>query len=202
MPTTPSDAGCAVSRRAAIGLAVAGVAVVSGCTPSGVDRRAKPTPTQTQTPDEDPDVALAATVLTGEQAMLDRVLATVRHHPGLGPVLSGAETAHRAHVRLLTDAVPDDARPSPTPSVGASGTGAPSATPAATPTTAPRTPVPAHPGPALALLAGEEDHLSLVDKRSAFAAESGAFARVLASMAAAAAQQAVALNLAAAEQAR
>jgi len=42
---------------------------------------------------------------------------------------------------------------------------------------------------ALAELARAEEELSLLDKRSAFAAQSGAFARVLASMAAAAAQQ-------------
>jgi hypothetical protein len=62
--------------------------------------------------------------------------------------------------------------------------------------------VPASPGAALAALAREEERLSQVGKRSAFAAESGAFARVLASMAAAAAQHAVALNTAAAEASR
>jgi hypothetical protein len=48
----------------------------------------------------------------------------------------------------------------------------------------------------LRAIARREDELSLVDKRSAFAAESGAFARVLASMAASAAQQAVVLRAA------
>ena len=47
---------------------------------------------------------------------------------------------------------------------------------------------------ALAAVARAEDELTLTGKRSAFAAESGAFARVLASMAAAAAQQAVLLR--------
>ena len=49
---------------------------------------------------------------------------------------------------------------------------------------------------ALRALARHEDELSLEDKRSAFAAESGSFARVLASMAASAAQQATVLRAA------
>jgi hypothetical protein len=191
VPTTPSDVRRGLSRRTAMGLAAASAVVASGCTPSGVDRRAKPRPTPAPSPTEDPDVALAATVLTAEQAMLDRVVATVRRHPGLAPGLAALESAHRAHVRLLTDAVPDDARSRATASASASASASPA--PSAVPPE-----VPARPGPALALLAGEEARLSRVDKRTAFAAESGAFARVLASMAAAAAQQAVALNAAAA----
>ncbi|MGA9748785.1 MAG: hypothetical protein WBQ50_15105, partial [Nocardioides sp.] len=61
----------------------------------------------------------------------------------------------------------------------------------------PRGPVPRDRRRAVLDLAGHEDSLALVDKRSAFAAESGAFARVLASMGAAAAQQAAALRAAA-----
>jgi hypothetical protein len=47
---------------------------------------------------------------------------------------------------------------------------------------------------ALTALARQEDRLSLSGRRSAFDARSGAFARVLASMAAASAQQARALD--------
>jgi hypothetical protein len=50
---------------------------------------------------------------------------------------------------------------------------------------------------ALAALAREEDRVALLGRRSAFTAESGAFARVLASMAAAASQQSVTLAAAA-----
>jgi hypothetical protein len=50
---------------------------------------------------------------------------------------------------------------------------------------------------ALSALASAEDGLALVGRRSAFAAQSGAFARVLASMAASAAQQAATLTAAA-----
>jgi hypothetical protein len=200
VPTTPSDVRGGLSRRTAMGLAAAGVVVATGCTPSGVDRRARPQPSRSAepAPAQDPDVALAATVLTGEQAMLDRVLATARRHPGVAPALAEVETMHRAHVRLLTDAVPDDARSRASASASASAS-APSAAPSPAPSGSGSAAVPGRPGAALALLASEEQRLGRIGKRSAFAAESGAFARVLASMAAAAGQQAVALNAAAAK---
>jgi hypothetical protein len=139
-----------------------------------------------RSPDTDPDVALAATVLADEQGMLDRVLATVRRHPRLATTLAGARTAHTAHVDLLTAAVPQD---------GSSPSAAPSVEPAPAPAPgAGATRVPARAAAALAALAREEDGLSLLGRRSAFAAESGAFARVLASMAASSAQQARALS--------
>jgi hypothetical protein len=200
VPTTPSDVRGGLSRRTAMGLAAAGVVVATGCTPSGVDRRARPQPSRSAepAPAQDPDVALAATVLTGEQAMLDRVLATARRHPGVAPALAEVETMHRAHVRLLTDAVPDDARSRASASASASAS-APSAAASPAPSESGSPAVPGRPGAALALLASEEQRLGRIGKRSAFAAESGAFARVLASMAAAAGQQAVALNAAAAK---
>jgi hypothetical protein len=200
VPTTPSDVRGGLSRRTAMGLAAAAVVVATGCTPSGVDRRARPQPSRSAepAPAQDPDVALAATVLTGEQAMLDRVLATARRHPGVAPALAEVETMHRAHVRLLTDAVPDDARSRASASASASAS-APSAAPSPAPSGSGSAAVPGRPGAALALLASEEQRLGRIGKRSAFAAESGAFARVLASMAAAAGQQAVALNAAAAK---
>lgn len=170
-----------------------GGVVVTGCTPSGIDRRprkrAGAAPT---TPDADPDVTLAATVLADEQAMLDRITETVARHPGLHGRLAAARAAHQAHVDLLTKAVPDDARVSPgaSPSQEGSLSVSPSVTPSPTGTPS----VPARPSRALAVLGAEEDRLSLVGRRSAFAARSGAFARVLASMSASAAQHAVALS--------
>ncbi len=169
-----------LSRRAALGGATAlTAALVSGCTASR-DRPA------TAAPDgaDDPDVPLAATVLDEEQRMLDRVLATVRRHPRLDGALAGARAVHRRHVALLADAVPDSAA---SPSVPAD------ASPSGPATDPPVVSVPERPGPALAALARAEERLSLVGRRSAFTAESGAFARVLASMAAAAAQQSVLL---------
>lgn len=190
---SPVPARSALTRRTAIGGAAAvGAVVVTGCTPSGIDRRprkdAAATPT---TPDTDPDVALAATVLADEQAMLDRIAATVARHPGLDGRLAAARAAHQAHVDLLTKAVPDEARKSP--SAAPSQDASPSVSPSVSPAPAGTPAVPARPPRALAVLAKEEDRLSLVGRRSAFSAQSGAFARVLASMAASAAQHAVAL---------
>lgn len=180
-----------LSRRTALGGAAAVAAVaVTGCTPSGIDRRPRAAAV-TRSPGTDPDVALAATVLADEQRMLDRVLATLRRHPGLEPTLAASRSAHRAHVDLLTDAVPDEART--TPSTSASPAVSPSVSPS--PASTPR--VPARVPAALSALSREEDRLGLLGRRSAFAAESGAFARVLASMAAAASQQSAALASAA-----
>ena len=169
-------------------------AVVAGCTPKGLDRR--PRPGATVSPAAvDPDVALAATVLAEEQALLDRVVATVERHPDLETTLSLARSAHQAHVDLLKDAVPDDVRipaSTPSPSTSPSNSASPSVAPSPSPPAVPaRVPV------ALRAVAAAEDRLALVGRRSSFAAQSGAFARVLASMAAAAAQQSAALAVAA-----
>jgi hypothetical protein len=190
---SPVPARSALTRRTAIGGAAAvGAVVVTGCTPSGIDRRSRQSAVAApSTPDTDPDVALAATVLADEQAMLDRIAATVARHPGLDGRLAAARAAHQAHVDLLTKAVPKEARvsPSASPSRDADPSVSPSVSPSPTATAA----VPARPPRALAVLADQEDRLSLVGRRSAFAAQSGAFARVLASMSASAAQHAVAL---------
>ena len=167
-----------LTRRVAVGgLTALAAAAVAGCTnrlghsdqqdSSAPARRAR----------TNPDAALAASVLAQEQAMLAKVRATLRTHPHLAAPLAGAEDAHRAHVRLLARAVPRDQTPAPVK--------------AATPGPEP---VPARPGPALAALARAEDRLSLTGRHSSFAARSGAFARVLASMAASAAQQAAVLT--------
>ena len=198
MPTPSSVRRTAgLSRRTALGGVVATTAAaLSGCRPRGIDRRPKARRPTTASPDVDPDVTLAATVLADEQRMLDQVLATLARHPGLEAVLTGPRSAHQAHVHLLTDAVPDrDRLTSPaSPAAGASPSVSPSVAPS---TAAPR--VPARVPVALATLAGAEDQLSLLGRRSAFTAQSGAFARVLASMAASASQQSVALSAAARE---
>jgi hypothetical protein len=197
----------AVSRRTAVGGTLAAAmsgAMATGCTPKGIDRRPRRRPSADRSTAEartDPDVALAATVLADEQEMLDLVEATVRRHAGLTRVLAGARQAHRAHVDLLTDAVPSDERTTATSPAGSptgSPSGSPTGSPTGGPTTDPATPVPARPPAALVALARREEQLSLVGKRSAFEARSGAFARVVAGMAAAAAQQAVVLSEAAA----
>jgi hypothetical protein len=193
----------ALSRRTALLGAVA--LGTAACTPYSLDEDQRPDRATTPRPEEprtDPDVPLAAAVLAAEQALVDRIDATVTAHPRLERVLSATRDVHAAHVDLLADAAPDGGSPSPSatppaspslsPSAGASSS--PSAGSSATTEAAP--PVPRDPGQALRVLARHEDELNLADKRSAFAAESGSFARVLASMAAAAAQQATVLRAA------
>lgn len=168
-----------VSRRTAL-LGVAGLggvagSALAGCTSGGAEP-GPVAPTTTGTPPAgrtvEPDVRLAATVLGVERAMLARVLVTQRRHPRLAGPLAAARAVHQAHVDLLVTAVPK-------------GTGSPGPSDGRRPT------VPTSPVAALSALARAEDRLAETGRRSALAAESGAFARVLASMAAAAAQQAV-----------
>jgi hypothetical protein len=187
---TPVPPRPGLTRRTALGVLTAGSAAArAGCTPSGIDRRPSKNASAAPTADADPDVALAATVLADEQAMLDLIAVTVARHPRLEARLATARDSHQAHVDLLTKAVPSDARVSPgaSPSTDSSssvsGAGLPSPT------------VPARPLRAVAALADAEDRLALVGRRSAFAARSGVFARVLAGMSASAAQHAVALGV-------
>jgi hypothetical protein len=163
----------------------------AACTPYSLDRDQRPaeatTPPPAEEPRTDPDVPLAAAVLAAEQSLVDRVDATLAAHPRLERVLAATRDVHAAHVDLLADAAPGGG--SPSPSAGASA-GSPPAT--EEPPQVPQ--VPRDPARALRALARHEDELSLADKRNAFSAESGSFARVLASMAAAAAQQAAVLR--------
>jgi len=122
----------------------------------------------------DPDVALAAEALEAEQAVLTAIEATLERHRRLRKTLSPMLVAHRAHVSLLAQAAPGG---SPSPA-----TSSPSG---------------AFPAPfrvrsggrdALRRLSEIELGSSTSAKRRSFAAESGAFARLLGSMAAASAQ--------------
>jgi hypothetical protein len=184
-----------LSRRAAIaGLAVGASALWAGCTNDGdgEDRpRARRRLEAERAAEQDPDIATAAAALADEQALLDALTATTARHPDLSAVLSLAVDAHRAHVQLLAEAAPDE-HPSPSLAASSAAPSAPSDVPSGE---AYR--VPARPPAAVQRLAALEQDLSTTAKRHAFAAESGAFARLLASMAASAAQHAVALQAAA-----
>lgn len=188
MPS-PSSSRAALSRRTALLGAVA--LGTAACTPYSLDRDQQPAgrstaPATPEPPRTDPDVALAATVLAAEQDVLDRIDAVLSAHPRLERVLAATREVHAAHVDLLAEAAPDGPSPSASSSASASPSGAAEGKPS----------VPDDPARALRALARHEDDLSLADKRSAFAAESGSFARVLGSMAAAAAQQATVLRTA------
>ncbi len=186
----PSSSRRALSRRATLLGAVA--LGTAACTPYslGDDQRRAGEPSAapaTEEPRTDPDVALAAAVLAAEQDLVDRIDAAVAAHPRLQRVLAATRDVHAAHVDLLADAAPDGPVPSASPSAPDSSS---------LPATEEPASVPDDPARALRALVRHEDALSLADKRSAFAAESGSFARVLGSMAAAAAQQAAVLRVA------
>lgn len=180
--------GSHLGRRTVLGGAstLAGLGALSGCT-SGTPSTPAATPRRATTTaaGQDPDVALAASVLREQRAALTRVEATVTAHPRLATVLSGVRSGHRRHIRLLAGAVPSGgSSPSVTPS--------PSPSPSTGPGTGPG--VPADPADALAALARAEGTLAATGRRHALAARSGAFARLLGSVAAAATQQEVHLD--------
>lgn len=182
MPTElPPSPEPGLHRRTALGALVALGAVTAGCTRQP-EQQAPSAPVRK--PEEDPDVTLVSGVLTAEQGVLDLVESAIQRHRDLRPLLTPIRDAHQAHIQLLAAAVPKTGKASPSPSPSASASAAPS--PAVT--------APSRPARALAAVVRAEDNLCLVDKRSAFAAQSGAFARILASMAASAAQQSAVLR--------
>ena len=190
MPT-PSSApgplsGAPLSRRAALAVLAAAVGgVVAGCTPERQQPRARRQ--EPVEPQVDPDVAVAAEALADQRAMVELIEATQRRHRGLGDLLAPALATHQAHVAMLKDAAPDDVPVSPS--------GSPSAptSPSASGSPQPGPHVPGDQSRALARVVRAEQELRTSTKRLAFKSESGAFARVLGSMTAAAAQQAVLL---------
>jgi hypothetical protein len=180
VPLPQPPGGPTLRRRTALGLLV--LSGSAACT----TQAGRPAGGRTQGaagPAADPDVTLASTVLAAERAVLDRVRATAAAHPPLAVRLAATAAVHARHVRLLTRAVPPQQRsasPSPSPSTSAS-------------TPAPPV-VPHGQAKALQALARAEDDLCASGKQAAFTARSGEFARLLASMAAAAAQQAAVLR--------
>ena len=188
-----------------LGAGLASATVLSGCTIGGKPEPLPPV--REPTPGVDPDVVVAGDTLAAERGMLDRVNLTMSRHTGLSPLLSPVAAVHQAHVQLLTRAVPDSASTGSSAAPSPSGSPSPSESPPSSESPSPSTAtepspsattdtvrVPRDPDRAVRLLARHEDDLSLFDKQQAFTARSGAFARLLASMAAAAAQQAVVLG--------
>lgn len=198
MPTpSRASSGVRLTRRTALVAAAAALGgVASGCTPVGTGQRAgeretRPAPV---VPEVDPDVAIATVALQGQRAVIDLVEATVTRHPRLEELLAPVLTTHRAHAALLDEAVPEEGpAASPTPSVSASP-GAPSGPAAPETSGARRTPVPRRRDRALEAVVEAERALTTATKQHAFQAQSGSFARLLGSMAAAAAQNAAVLG--------
>jgi hypothetical protein len=128
-------------------------------------------------------VTVAAEALANQREMLDLLAATRKRHGRLSRRLAPVVAAHEAHEALLAEAVPKGLSASPTTSPSPSPDGS-----------ARRTRVPRNRARALDQVAQRERELTTATKRHAFSAESGAFARLLGSMAAAAAQHATTLS--------
>ncbi|HSJ20902.1 MAG TPA: hypothetical protein VK964_10040 [Nocardioidaceae bacterium] len=183
MPTPSSRAvtGARMTRRGALA-AAAGLAAsaVVGCTPQRQRRRGEEAPDPVE-PEVDPDVLVAAEALANQEQILDLLGATGERHPRLAPRLAPLVAAHEAHAALLADAVPPDVAAGPTTSPTTSPS--PTSDPDADPTRVPR-----NRARAIDRVVAAERELTTATKQHAFRARSGGFARLLGSMAAAAAQ--------------
>jgi hypothetical protein len=161
-----------------------GLGALGACTDDG--RPARPR-RPAQAPD--PDVVVATEALSAVHAALALVEATSQRHPALVDRLEALGEAHREHLSVLDDAVPEDG---PSPDVAPSPSGglqAPDPAPQGTETSAPQ-----RPAEALARVVASEAATTVQLKRLAFRARSGAFARLLGSVAASGAQHAAVLS--------
>lgn len=165
-----------LSRRSALAgtSAALGAGLLGGCADRDASRDASPgaTPGATPTAVAGHDVRLAARALAAEQQQVALLRAVSRRFPALAGRLRGARGVHQRHVALLTDAAPGPVTASPSGPVR----------------------VPGSPAAALRGVVNAEHALLDRHRAGAVAAASGRFARVLAGMAAAAAQQAAVLG--------
>jgi hypothetical protein len=165
----PPSSSLRLPRRQLALTGLTGAALLlTGCT----SHRASAPQLPAQAP-PNPDTRLAARALGAERTMVARVEATVHRHAVLHKELRETLAVHRTHVHLLAGAVGGDA-------TTGGGTG--------------RARIPSSASAAVAALAQSERQLEAAHTATAVTADSGAFARVLAGMAAAAAQQAVLLD--------
>lgn len=143
----------------------------------------------------DPDVLSTAAALAAEEQQLLLIDAVIVSFPGLSRILSATRAIHEEHRALLATA--DLPAPTPDPSGDSSGTPAdqsvdPSASASPTPTGTPV--VPATRKAALSAVVAGESALRKQHTTAALAAMDGPLARLLAQLAAAAAQQSVLLR--------
>lgn len=188
-----------LSRRSLLAAAVGGALLTAACT--GDEGRAAPHERPESEPEVDPDIAVAAGALRQQEQMLELLRATGERHGGLAPRLEGALSAHQEHAAMLRKAVPANAAsPSPTAddesTPGSSPSGTPSSTPGSASSGAGTAPVyvARRPRRALESVVQAEEELGAAMRQHAFRAESGAFARVLGSMAASSSQHAFLLR--------
>lgn len=165
---SPPRSGAGLTRRTVLAGVVGGLGALSvaACSNGDSPDTAAPRSSAGVTP----DVAVATAALAEIRAMREAVSATLKKFPITRSVLGSLVTLHQAHEATLVDAVPRQAAASATP--------------------APYT-VPRHRQKALATLATREQRLHDSLGTLALRAESGQFARLLASMGAALTQRLV-----------
>ncbi len=198
MPNPSSaPAGPRVSRRAALaGVAAVVGAAVTGCTVDNPFSGSRPgttgpSPSGPAEVPVDPDVAAAGEAMRVEEETVALLRATAQRHPRLAARLEAPLAAHEAHIALLDEAAPGSSPSAvPSPETAAPET---SAAPSPGTTVGRRTPVARRRGRAMRGVVDAETALSAALREHALAAESGAFARVLGSMSASAAQHAAVL---------
>lgn len=203
-----SAEGRALSRRAvlvgAAGLVGLVTTTVTGCS---LDRTVTRGGGRDDPAGLAPDVGVATRALAEIRAVAHAVQSTVTRFPATRGELAALSALHRTHVASLVDAVPEraTASPSPTPSPTVSPT-PPTASPTPSPTSgapagattsptaAPTTyAVPRSRARAVPALVAREQELHTRLDALALEAESGEFARLLASMGAAVGQRIVGL---------
>ena len=171
MPHSPWPAPeASVSRRGLL-LSGVGLLALAGCSGDDSDAESGESGGQKRssqdTPELTPDVAVATAALERIRTTKAAVEATSTRHPALGRELAGVTEMHTAHEASLVDAVPERARPDSPPATYA---------------------VPPRRRVAARRLAGVEGELHAALDALALRAESGDFARLLASMGAGIAQ--------------
>ena len=163
-----SRRGVLTGLGATAGLGALSSLAVTGCA-AGSDARRDGAPAQPAP--LTPDVTVATRALAEIEAVAAAVAATTARFPATRSQVADLARVHRAHAASLADAVPDRAQTSATP--------------------APPTPyrVPQRQGRALPALVTREQQLHQTLDSLALQAQSGDFARLLASMGAAVAQR-------------
>ena len=160
--------GRPLSRRTALGSALAAPLVLAACDNDPPVRDRGSSPATPPPPEDSALVAAVVAALVRAQAVLGAATAAV---PSLGPRLEPLSTAHAAHLEVLAGAVPEADLP----------------TPAAVS-------VPARILPALSAVRRSEQRLLREVREGCLASASGDLARVLASVAASTAQHSAALS--------
>ena len=158
-PSRASARGPGPSRRSVL---AAGLVGIGGLALTACSDDAEPGTREPASPAGlAPDVAVATQALTEIRAVREAVVATLARFPDTRSTIGPLVPMHRAHEATLVDAVPDRARPSTAP------------TPYA---------VPGRREKALAKIAAREQRLHDTLDGLALRAQSGQFARLLASM--------------------